>query len=238
MRLSDLQPKKNFSYIFIQFPGMKMNVPMLSSEERKAVKEEVALCLQLNSNKKVHQLYFVRTESIKPFDFTDEGIGAKAFYRVVKLNENTQNSNTNEYVEFATIITDEVKIVQKKTETGFDFVLMLNKREIGIVASMEVEVAKIEYESVLTTKESNELVATKDNSKKNKPVLDRRAIMEIFLGDNVFQDIGVMKSIRILLEGVKRKVPVFSPAALDFLGPGDQNQTILNMRGCKLESLL
>ncbi|MFB5196328.1 hypothetical protein ACE198_15570 [Neobacillus sp. KR4-4] len=202
------------------------------------MKEEVALCLQLNSNKKVHQLYFVRTESIKPFDFTDEGIGAKAFYRVVKLNENTQNSNTNEYVEFATIITDEVKIVQKKTETGFDFVLMLNKREIGIVASMEVEVAKIEYESVLTTKESNELVATKDNSKKNKPVLDRRAIMEIFLGDNVFQDIGVMKSIRILLEGVKRKVPVFSPAALDFLGPGDQNQTILNMRGCKLESLL
>ncbi|MCM3113756.1 hypothetical protein M3610_00420 [Neobacillus sp. MER 74] len=233
MRLSDLQPKKNFSYIFIQFPGMKMNVPMLSSEERKAVKEEVALCLQLNSNKKVHQLYFVRTESIKPFDFTDEGIGAKAFYRVVKLNENTQNSNTNEYVEFATIITDEVKIVQKKTETGFDFVLMLNKREIGIVASMEVEVAKIEYESVLTTKESNELVGTKDNSKKNKPVLDRRAIMEIFLGDNVFQDIGVMKSIRILLEGVKRKVRVFSPAALDFLGPGDQNQTILNMRGCK-----
>ncbi|PFP25642.1 hypothetical protein COJ96_17880 [Bacillus sp. AFS073361] len=233
MRLSDLQPKKNFSYIFIQFPGMKMNVPMLSSEERKAVKEEVALCLQLNSNKKVHQLYFVRTESIKPFDFTDEGIGAKAFYRVVKLNENTQNSNTNEYVEFATIITDEVKIVQKKTETGFDFVLMLNKREIGIVASMEVEVAKIEYESVLTTKESNELVATKDNSKKNKPVHDRRAIMEIFLGGNVFQDIGVMKSIRILLEGVKRKVRVFSPAALDFLGPGDQNQTILNMRGCK-----
>jgi len=233
MRLSDLQPKKNFSYIFIQFPGMKMNVPMLSSEERKAVKEEVALCLQLNSNKKVHQLYFVRTESIKPFDFTDEGIGAKAFYRVVKLNENTQNSNTNEYVEFATIITDEVKIVQKKTETGFDFVLMLNKREIGIVASMEVEVAKIEYESVLTTKESNELVGTKDNSKKNKPVLDRRAIMEIFLGGNVFQDVGVMKSIRILLEGVKRKVRVFSPAALDFLGPGDQNQTILNMRGCK-----
>lgn len=233
MRLSDLQPKKNFSYIFIQFPGMKMNVPMLSSEERKAVKEEVALCLQLNSNKKVHQLYFVRTESIKPFDFTDEGIGAKAFYRVVKLNENTQNSNTKEYVEFATIITDEVKIVQKKTETGFDFVLMLNKREIGIVASMEVEVAKIEYESVLTTKESNELVGTKDNSKKNKPVLDRRAIMEIFLGDNVFQDIGVMKSIRILLEGVKRKVRVYSPAALDFLGPGDQNQTILNMRGCK-----
>lgn len=233
MRLSDLQPKKNFSYIFIQFPGMKMNVPMLSSEERKAVKEEVALCLQLNSNKKVHQLYFVRTESIKPFDFTDEGIGAKAFYRVVKLNENTQNSNTKEYVEFATIITDEVKIVQKKTETGFDFVLMLNKREIGIVASMEVEVAKIEYESVLTTKESNELVGTKDNSKKNKPVLDRRAIMEIFLGGNVFQDVGVMKSIRILLEGVKRKVRVFSPAALDFLGPGDQNQTILNMRGCK-----
>ena len=233
MRLSDLQPKKNFSYIFIQFPGMKMNVPMLSSEERKAVKEEVALCLQLNSNKKVHQLYFVRTESIKPFDFTDEGIGAKAFYRVVKLNENTQNSNTKEYVEFATIITDEVKIVQKKTETGFDFVLMLNKREIGIVASMEVEVAKIEYESVLTTKESNELVGTKDNSKKNKPVLDRRAIMEIFLGGNVFQDVGVMKSIRILLEGVKRKVRVYSPAALDFLGPGDQNQTILNMRGCK-----
>ncbi|MFL6560347.1 MAG: hypothetical protein ACJ8MO_30090, partial [Bacillus sp. (in: firmicutes)] len=74
MRLSDVQPKKNFSYIFVQFPEMKMNVPILSHEEGKAVKDDVALCVQLNSKDKVNDVYLVRTKSIKPFDFTDEGI--------------------------------------------------------------------------------------------------------------------------------------------------------------------
>ncbi|MBV7509496.1 hypothetical protein KW850_30520 [Bacillus sp. sid0103] len=232
MILSDLQPKKNFSYIFVQFPGMNMNVPMLSSGEGRVVKEDVALCVQLNSKEKVHQLYFVRTQSIKPFDFTDGGIGAKAFYRVVKHKETSQNSHINENVDCVTIITDEVGIVQKKTETGYEFVLVLNKREIGTVASMEDEVFQPEKESWRITKESNERVATKSASKKNIAVHGRKANKEIFSGGNVFQDIGVMKSTRILLEGVKRKVTVFSPAALDFIGPGDRNQTILIMRRC------
>ncbi|MEH7378114.1 hypothetical protein [Neobacillus drentensis] len=232
MILSDLQPKKNFSYIFVQFPGMKMNVPMLSNEEGKTVKEDVALCVQLNSKGKVHQLYFVRTQSIKPFDFTDERIGAKAFYRVVKQKETSQNSHINKNVDFVTIITDEVEIVQKKTETGYDFVLVLNKCEIGTVASMEEEVFQPEKESLRITKESNETVTTKTASKKIIAVLGRRANKEIFSGGYVFQNIVVIKSIRILLEGVKRKVTVFSPAALDFIGPGDRNQTILTMRRC------
>jgi hypothetical protein len=232
MRLSDLQPKKNFSYIFVQFPGMKMNVPMLSSGEGKAMKEDVALCLQLNSKEKLHQLYFVRTESIKPFDFTDEGIGAKAFYRVVKQKEASQNSHINDNVDLVTIITDEVEIVQKKSKTGYDFVLVLNNRVIGTVASMEVEVAQTEIGSLLVSKESNERVANKATSKKNIAVLERRTNKEIFLGGNVFQNIVVIKSIRIFLEGVKRKVAVYSPAALDFIGPGDRNHTILVIRGC------
>ena len=206
-----------------------MNVPMLSSGEEKAVKEDIALCVQVNSKEKVHQLYFVRTQSIRPFDFTDEGIGAKAFYRVVKQKETSQNSQMDDNF---TSITDEVEIVQKKTETGYNFILVLNKREVGIVASMEEEVFQTENGSLLITNESNELVATKTTGKKNTAVLGRRAYKEIFLGGNVFQDLIVRKSIRILLEGVKRKVTVFSPAALDFIGPGDQNQTILMMGRC------
>lgn len=42
-----------------------MNVPMLSNEKEKAVKEEVSLCVQLNSKEKVNNLYLVRTQSIK-----------------------------------------------------------------------------------------------------------------------------------------------------------------------------
>lgn len=232
MILSDLQPKKNFSYIFVQFPGMKMNFPMLFNEEGKEVKEDVALCVQLNSKEKVHQLHFVRTQSIKPFDFTDEGIGAKAFYRVVKQKETSKNSHINENVDFVTMITDEVEIVQKKTETGYNFVLVLNNREIGVIASIEEEVFQTDKEPLLINKESNEGVTTKTASKKNLAFTGRSANKEIFLGGNVFQDIGVIKFIRILLEGVKRKVTVFSPAALDFIGPGDWNQTILKMRRC------
>ena len=206
-----------------------MNVPMLSSGEGKAVKEDIALCVQLNSKEKVHQLYFVRTQSIRPFDFTDEGIGAKAFYRVVKQKDTSQNSHM---VENVTMITDEIEIVQKKTETGYNFVLVLNNREIGVVASMEEEVFQTENGLLLMNNESKALVATKTASNNNTAVHGRRANKEIFSGGNVFQDSVVIKSIRILFEGVKRKVTVFSPAALDFIGPGDWNQTILKMRGC------
>ncbi|EKN70661.1 hypothetical protein BABA_04439 [Neobacillus bataviensis LMG 21833] len=232
MRLSDVQPKKNFSYIFVQFPGMKMNVPMLSSGEGKAVKEEVALCVQLNSKEKFDQLYFIRTKSIIPFDFTDEGIGAKASYRVIKQKEAFQNSQAIEPLDFVTVITDEVEIVQKKTKTGYDFILMVDKREIGIVASIEVEVLQTEKEAVQRKEKKIDNGAVTSFSKKNKTVLGKTAKKKIRSGGNIFQDHVVIKPIRISLEGVKRKVAVFSPAALDFIGPGDQNRTILYMRGC------
>src|SRR4051812_18708642 len=200
MRLSDVQPKKNFSYIFVQFPGMKMNVPILSSGEGKAVKEDVALCVQLDGKEKVNQLYFVRTQSIKPFDFTDEGIGAKASYRVIKQKENSQDSHTN-----VTVITDEVEIVQKQTKTGYNFVLVVNKREIGIVASMEEEVLQPVNGSVQLKEQAIEGVSVKAINKDKEAVFRRNAKKKIFSGGEVFQDIVVIKQIRILLEGVKRK---------------------------------
>jgi hypothetical protein len=231
MRLLDVQPKKNFSYIFVQFPGMKMNVPMLSSGEGKAVKEDVALCIQLNNKEKVNNLFLVRTQSIKPFDFIDEEIGAKAFYRVIKKKETSQDSPTNESEDFVTFITDEVTVVQKKTETGYNFLLVLNKREIGIVASIEEEVLQTEKVSLQLKEEAKEHVAVNTISKKYMAIFGRRVKKKIFLGGNVFQDTEAFEPIRILLEGVKRKVTVFSPAALDFIGPGDHNQTIFIMRG-------
>jgi hypothetical protein len=231
MRLLDVQPKKNFSYIFVQFPGMKMNVPMLSSGEGKVVKEDVALCVQLNSKEKVNNLYLVRTQSIKPFDFTDEEIGAKAFFRVIKKKETSHDSPTNESEDFVTFITDEVAVVQKKTETGYNFVLVLNNHEIGIVASIEEEVLQTEKVSLQLKEDGKEHVAVNTVSKKKMAVFGRRAKKKLFLGGYVFQDNEVFEPIRILLEGVKRKVTVFSPAALDFIGPGDHNQTIFIMGG-------
>ncbi|PLS05321.1 hypothetical protein [Neobacillus cucumis] len=230
MRLSDVQPKKNFSYIFVQFPGMKMNVPMLSSGEGKAVKEDVALCVQLNSKQKVKQLYFVHTQSIKPFDFTDEGIGAKAYYRVIKQKENSHDSHTNE--DFITVITDEVEIVQKKSDTGYNFILMLNKREIGIVASVVAEVVQTEKRTLQPNEQANESVTVITNKKKDKASSVRRVKKRIFSGGHAFEKYIVTEPIRMLLEDVKRKVTIFSPAALDFIGPGDQNQRILNIRRC------
>ncbi|MBT2654691.1 hypothetical protein J7E81_05440 [Bacillus sp. ISL-18] len=231
MRLSDVQPKKNFSYIFVQFPGMKMNVPVLSNGEGKAVKEDVALCVQLDSKEKLNQLYFVRTQSIKPFDFTAEGIGSKASYRVIKLKENSQDSHSKEPDEFVTVITDEVEIVQKKTDTGYNFVLVLNKREIGLVASVEAEGLQPVKESMHHKEKAIETVNFIMERKINKVGLARRAKQIMILGGHLFQDHLVIEPIRILLEGVKRKVAVFSPAALDFIGPGDQIQTILIKRG-------
>lgn len=231
MRLLDVQPKKNFSYIFVQFPGLKMNVPTLSNNEGKVVNEDVALCIQLNSKEKVNSLYLVRTQSIKPFDFSDEEIGAKAFFRVIKKKEISPDSLTNESDDIVTFITDEVAVVQKKTASGYEFVLVLNKREIGMVASIEEEVLQTEKVSLQLHDESKESVIVKTSKKKNMIVFGRRTKKRIFFGGHVFQDTEVIDPIRMLLEGVKRKVMVFSPAALDFIGPGDRNQPIFIMRG-------
>ena len=231
MRLSDVQPKKNFSYIFVQFPGMKMNIPPVSNEEGQAMKEDVALCVQLNSKEKVDQLFIVRTQSIKPFDFTDEGIGAKASYRVIKQKENSHDSHTKQ--PEVTVITDELAIVQKKTETGYNFILVVNKREIGIVASIEEEVFQTKKESYLPNEQVKEYVSVNTNGKKNKTAFVRSEKQRISIGGTAFRANEVFEPIRIALEGVKRKFTVFSPAALDFIGPGDQNHTIFIMRGCR-----
>lgn len=208
-----------------------MNVPMLSKEEGKVVNEDVALCVQLNSKEKVNNLYLVRTQSINPFDFTDEEIGAKVFFRVIKKKETSPDSPTKESEDFVMLITDEVSVVQKKTETGYDFVLVLNKREIGIAASIEEEVLQTEKVTLQFHEESKESVIVKTVKKKNMIVFGRRAKKKIFFGGFVFQDTEVIDPIRMFLEGVKRKVMVFSPAALDFIGPGDHNQPIFIMRG-------
>lgn len=231
MRLLDVQPKKNFSYIFVQFPGMKMNVPMLSNNEGKVVNEDVALCVQINSKEKVNNLYLVRTQSINPFDFTDEEIGANVFFRVIKKKETSPDSPTKESEDFVTFITDEVSVVQKKTDTGYDFVLVLNKREIGIVASIEEEVLQTEKVPVILYEELKESVKVETVKKVNMIVFGRRAKKKIFFGGHVFQDTEVIDPIRMFFEGVKRKVIVFSPAALDFIGPGDCNQPIFIMKG-------
>jgi hypothetical protein len=231
MRLLDLQPKKNFSYIFVQFPGMKMNLTMLSSDEGKVVNEDIALCVQLNRKQKVTDVFLVRTQSIKPFDFTDEGIGAKAFYRVIKKKETSQDSHTNESEEIVTNITDEVAIVQKKTTKGYTFVLVFKGHEKGIIASIEEKVQRVEKASLRLIEEDKEPAAARTNDKKNMIVFRRRIKKRLSSGGQAFQDNEVFERIRIRLEEGKRRVAIFSPAALDFIGPGDQNQTIFIMRG-------
>jgi len=208
-----------------------MNVPTLSNGEGKAVKEDVALCVQLNSKEKVNDVYLVRTQSIKPFDFTDEGIGAKAAYRVIKQKENSQDSHTKQPEEFVTLITDEVEIFQKKTKAGYNFILVVNNREIGIVASMEVEVFQTEKEPSLLNEKVKEHVTVNTFDRKTMIAFGRREKKRISIGDHAFRASKVFEPIRIPLEAVKRKVIVFSPAALDFIGPGDQNQTILFLGG-------
>ncbi|MDR7235481.1 hypothetical protein [Neobacillus drentensis] len=232
MRLSDLQPKKNFHYIFVQFPGMKMNVPIRSNEEEQAVKEDVALCVQLNSKEKVNDVYLVHTQSIKPFDFTDEGIGAKASYRVIKQKENSPDSHTKEPEESVTFITNGVSIMQQKTETGYHFILVVNNREMGMVASMEEEVLKTEKGSLLLKEKVKERVNVNTDRKIDKAVFVDRKKKRIIRGDNVFQELEVYEPIRMAFEGNKRTFQVFSPAALDFIGPGDQNKSNLMMRRC------
>lgn len=232
MRLLDVQPRKSFSYIFVQFPGMKMNVPMLANGEGKAVKEDVALCVQLNSKEKVNGLYLVRTQSIKPFDFTVEGLGAKAFYRVIRKKETSLDPTMSESQEIVSFITEEVSVVQKKTETGYHFVLILNEREIAIVAAIEEDILQaVAVPSEQQTIEEKEPVAVNSVKKENKVALVRRTKKKKFFGVYAFGNLEVAEPIRILLEGAKRKVAVFSPAALDFIGPGDYNHTHFLMRG-------
>ena len=205
---------------------------MLSNEEEKAVKEDIALCIELNNKDKVNRLYFVRTQSIKPFDFTDDGIGAKAYYRIVKPKDTSLDSHSKEPQDLVTVITDEVDVIQKQTNAGYSFVLVLNNREIGTIAHLEVEVFQTEKESSQQIEKVQERVSVKTDTKKNIAVFGRKDSKTIFSGGKAFQYHVVIEPIRSLLEGVKRKVMVFSPAALDFIGPGDCNQTISIMGGC------
>ncbi|MEH7245739.1 hypothetical protein V7114_02990 [Neobacillus niacini] len=217
MRLLDVQPKKNFSYIFIQFQGMKMNVP-------KHVDEEVALCIQLNSKEKVKDLFFVPTQSIKPFDFTDEAIGAKAFFRVIKKKDSSPDSLIKEIEDVVTFISEEVAIVQKKSKAGYHFVLEVNKCEFGMIASIEEEVLPTEKVSLPFEEKEKEVVVINRISMKVKENFGKRSKQKRNMGGSAFQDDRVLEPIRILAEDVKRKFTVFSPAALDFIGPGDSNQ--------------
>jgi hypothetical protein len=210
---------------------MKMNSTLLSGDEGKVVNEDIALCVQLNRKQKVTDVFLVRTQSIKPFDFTDEGIGAKAFYRVIKKKETSQDSHINESEEIVTYITDEVAIVQKKTAKGFNFVLVLKGQENGIIASIEEVVLEVEKEPFRLVEEDKVQAAAYTNYKKNMAVFRRKIKKRISSGGQVFQNNGFFKLIRIRLEEGKRKVAFFTPAALDFIGPGDQNQTIFIMRG-------
>lgn len=200
---------------------------MLSIGEGKVVKEDVALCVQLNIKEKVTDVYLVHTQSIKPFDFTDEGIGAKAFYRVIKKKETSQDS----YEDPVTLLTDGMAVIQNKTETGYNFVLMLNKREIGTVASIEEEVLQTEKVTSQLKEEVKEQIAVNTVGKNNKAVFVMSSKKRIILGGKIFQNYEVFEPILIFMEGIKRKVTVFSPAALDFIGPGDHNQTIFILRG-------
>jgi transcriptional regulator of NAD metabolism len=125
-----------------------------------------------------------------------------------------------------------VYILQQKTESGYNFTLVVNKREIGIVASIEEEVFQTEKGSLLLKENVKEPVAVNTGSNKNMNALETREKKRIIRGGHVFQDNEVYEPIRIPFEGVKRKVIVFTPAALDFIGPGDQNQTISITRRC------
>ncbi|NRD79167.1 hypothetical protein HPT25_17555 [Bacillus sp. BRMEA1] len=231
MRLQDVQPQKNFSYIFVQFPGMKMNVPTLSNSEGKAVKEEIALCVQLSSKQKVDDVYLVHTNNIKPFDFTDEEIGAKASYRVIKKKEDSLDSPLNKSENRFTWITEELAIVQKKTETGYDFVLVINNTEIGKIASIEEEFHTAANIPLQHNKEVEEELAANKIKNKKRSVFGILVSKRTSFGDRTFQENECSTPIRIYTEEWKRKVTGFSPAALDFIGPGDHNQPSFMLRG-------
>ncbi|MEH7118018.1 hypothetical protein V7128_11435, partial [Neobacillus vireti] len=96
-----------------------------------------------------------------------------------------------------------------------------NRVEVGIVASIEVRAVQLEQDALSIKEKANESVTSIAESRKNSAVLLRSIKKSIFSGGRVFQDYVDSIPIRILLEGVKRKVTVFSPAALDFIGPGD-----------------
>jgi hypothetical protein len=228
MRLLNVRPKKNFSYIFVQFQGMKMNVPMLSNEEGMEVEEDIALCVQLNNQNQFDGVSLVRTQSISPFDFSDAESGAKAFFQVIKKKETPSDANKSEFEDVVTSITHEVAVVQRKTETGYHFILMVKGKEVGMIASIE-EVAV----SVGAPPQEEENIHDVVNTFSEKNVADsqREGKMRILSGGHVFEENRIVEPIRIYLEITKRTVTGFSPAALDFIGPGDQHLPHSNRKG-------
>lgn len=226
MEVLTVTPEKHHTYIFVSFPGVKLNVSG-KKQFRKGGGQPLALCVQLDEKEEMHDVYFVPEKSISPFDFASDGNGSKALYRVIQPNQIEKGDGKQTLQSFS--ITDEVVILQRKAKKGIEFVLVIKEKEIAALGERREEgvslqnVVKQEY--ILF----HVRPAKEQERKSTKQEVDaKRALQKGILrgerGGFTFrfaEQLGINTSNKLQFGGSRRS-GFQSFAALRFLGPGDQ----------------
>ncbi|MFC3884829.1 hypothetical protein ACFOU2_15695 [Bacillus songklensis] len=226
MEVLTVIPEKHHTYIFVRFPGVKLNIP----DKKRFQKEggqSLALCVHLDEKEELYDVYFVPEKSISPFDFVSDENGSKALYRVIQPEQVEKGNDKQTRQPFS--ITDEVGILQRKTKKGIEFVLVIKEKEISSIgeqregrASLQ-NAAKQEYVlfHIRPAKEKESKTIQQEGNVKKVPQKG------IFRGEKAgfafrFAEQFEIKTLNKLQFGGSRKSRFQSFAALRFLGPGDQ----------------
>ncbi|MDQ0246326.1 hypothetical protein J2S09_003930 [Bacillus fengqiuensis] len=226
MEVLTVTPEKHHTYIFVSFPGVKLNV----SDKKQFQKEggqQLAVCVQLDEKEEIHDIYFVPEKSISPFDFASDENGSKAIYRVIQPEQIEKGNRKQNLQSFS--ITDEVVILQRKTKKGIEFVLVIKEKEIAALGKQREEgislqnVVKQEYVlfHVHPTQEKEwKPLQQKGNVKR----ASQKGILRGEKGGFAFRfaEQFEIKALNKLQFGGSRRSRFQSFAALRFLGPGDQ----------------
>ncbi|HWO98343.1 MAG TPA: hypothetical protein VNM45_18815 [Bacillus sp. (in: firmicutes)] len=226
MEVLTVTPEKHHTYIFVSFPGVKLNVSG-KKQFQKEGGQALALCVQLDENEEMHDVYFVPEKSISPFDFASNENGSKALYRVIQPEEVEKRNGKQPLQSFS--ITEEVVILQRKTKKGIEFVLVIKEKEIAALGEQREEgislenVAKQEYVlfHVRPAKEKQSKHLQQEVAVKR---LSQKGILRGEKGGFTFrfaEQVGI-NALNKLQFGGSRRFGFQSFAALRFLGPGDQ----------------
>ncbi|WP_078410056.1 hypothetical protein [Priestia abyssalis] len=224
MEVLTVTPEKHHTYIFVSFPGVKLNV---SDKFRKGGGQPLALCVQLDENEEMHDVYFVPEKSISPFDFSSDENGSKALYRVFQAERIKKGNGKQPLQSFS--ITDEVVILQRKSKKGIEFVLVIKEKEIAALGERRKEGSSLQdtvkQEFVLfhvrPAKEKGRKLFQQEGNSKRVP---QKGISRGEKGGFAFrfeEEFGI-KTLNKLQYGGSRTSGFQSFAALRFLGPGDQ----------------
>ncbi|GAB6447179.1 hypothetical protein bcgnr5369_14630 [Bacillus cereus] len=240
MEVRGLHPKKHHTYIFVNFPGVKMNHSP-SNNDQLLEANETSLCIELDRRQQVKSYFLVKDELIQLLEAPRRRKTKKSSFLMVELVHSLLSKKETKRVVH--VLSDEASIVQQATPTGHEYVLVINEQEVAVIATIEIKekVAmtvgeKEEYAQQLITEKQNESMKQKSALHQFIESYLRQGVKSLY-GVRMLQVVEIANLMRITNEENKGQVIGYNPAALEFIGPGDFTPPPRNTCTCACESV-